>query len=142
MRIRSLHPSYLDSKGLVALRRETLLAKHVLEGKTKWYTNHPQLIRFKSQSDPLSAINQYLTIVEHEASQRWYSFDSFKIWPIAQAISIPVTQGQIDYEFQRLSTKLQHRDPKKYSENILTTDIKSHPLFTIIPWEIEVREKL
>jgi len=42
MRIWSIHPKYLDAKGLVALWRETLLAKHVLEGKTKGYTNHPQ----------------------------------------------------------------------------------------------------
>jgi len=47
MRIWSLHPKYLDTKGLVALWRETLLAKHVLEGKTKGYKNHPQLNRFK-----------------------------------------------------------------------------------------------
>ena len=40
MRIWSLHPKYLDAKGIVALWRETLLAKHVLEGKTKGYKNH------------------------------------------------------------------------------------------------------
>lgn len=37
MRIWSLHPKYLYTKGLVALWRETLLAKDVLEGKTKGY---------------------------------------------------------------------------------------------------------
>ncbi|WP_223209021.1 pyrimidine dimer DNA glycosylase/endonuclease V [Pyrococcus furiosus] len=37
----SLHPKYLDSKGLVALWREGLLAKKVLEGKTRSYRNHP-----------------------------------------------------------------------------------------------------
>ena len=47
MRIWSLHPRYLDAKGLVAVWRETLLAKHVLEGKTKGYKNHPQLNRFR-----------------------------------------------------------------------------------------------
>ena len=35
MRIWSLHPKYLDAKGLVALWRETLLARNVLENKTK-----------------------------------------------------------------------------------------------------------
>lgn len=34
MRIWSLHPVYLYKAGIVALWRETLLAKHVLEGKT------------------------------------------------------------------------------------------------------------
>ena len=45
MRLWSLHPMYLDVKGLVALWREGLLARAVLKGKTKGYTNHPQLIR-------------------------------------------------------------------------------------------------
>ena len=57
MRIWSLHPGYLDAKGLVALWRETLLAKNVLEGKTKGYKNHPQLIRFKNTIQPLNALN-------------------------------------------------------------------------------------
>lgn len=35
MRIWSIHPKYLDTKGLVALWRETLLAKHVLEEEQK-----------------------------------------------------------------------------------------------------------
>ena len=50
MRIWSIHPKYLDTKGLVALWRETLLAKNVLEEKTKGYKYHPQLIRFKSSA--------------------------------------------------------------------------------------------
>jgi hypothetical protein len=41
MRLWSLHPKYLDSKGLVALWREALLAKAVLNEKTKGYKNHP-----------------------------------------------------------------------------------------------------
>lgn len=41
MRIWSVHPQYLDAKGIVALWRETLLAKNVLEGNTKGYKNHP-----------------------------------------------------------------------------------------------------
>jgi len=60
MRLWSIKFEYLDSKGIVALWREALLAKKVLEGKTKGYRNHPQLIRFKEQPDPLSAINAYL----------------------------------------------------------------------------------
>ncbi|HWP85543.1 MAG TPA: pyrimidine dimer DNA glycosylase/endonuclease V, partial [Terriglobia bacterium] len=37
MRLWSLHPSLLDSKGLVALWREALLAQKVLRGETKGY---------------------------------------------------------------------------------------------------------
>ena len=43
MRLRSLHPSMMDTKGLVALWRESLLAKNVLENKTKGYKNRPKL---------------------------------------------------------------------------------------------------
>ena len=53
MRLWSIHPKYLDTKGLLAVWREALLAKKVLENKTKGYKNHPQLERFKQQNDPL-----------------------------------------------------------------------------------------
>jgi len=47
MRLWTLHTRYLDAKGLVALWREALLAQKVLQGKTKGYRHHPQLIRFQ-----------------------------------------------------------------------------------------------
>jgi hypothetical protein len=69
MRIWSLHPQYLDAKGLVALWRETLLAQKVLLGETKGYRNHPQLIRFKNHTDPLAAIAVYQTCAQNPALQ-------------------------------------------------------------------------
>ena len=60
MRLWSLHPKYLDSRGLVALWRESLLAKAVLDEKTKGYTHHPQLERFRCHSTPILAVNVYL----------------------------------------------------------------------------------
>src|SRR5690242_8174825 len=100
MRLWSLHPKHLDAKGLVALWRETLLAKHVLEGKTKGYKNHPQLNRFKNLKDPLIVINRYLMIIFDEASERGYKFDSKKFVYTSTRIKIKVTRGQLDYEFQ------------------------------------------
>ena len=41
MRLWSLHPRYLDAKGLVALWREGLLARHVLHGLTQGYLFFP-----------------------------------------------------------------------------------------------------
>jgi hypothetical protein len=79
MRIWSIHPRYLDSKGLVALWRETLLAKNVLERKTKGYKNHPQLDRFKMSKNPVNSINQYLQEVFHEARLRKFNFNREKI---------------------------------------------------------------
>ena len=67
MRLWSLHPRYLDAKGLVALWREALLAQKVLHGNTKGYRNHPQLTRFKQQQNPLAAIAAYLREVQREA---------------------------------------------------------------------------
>jgi hypothetical protein len=79
MRIWTIHPKYLDRIGLVALWRETLLAKHVLEGKTKGYKNHPQLNRFKNTDNPVDSINQYLTIVYQDSVKRGFHFNKDKI---------------------------------------------------------------
>lgn len=48
MRLWSVHPKYLDVRGLVALWREGLLAQAVLRGRTKGYLHHPQLERFRA----------------------------------------------------------------------------------------------
>ena len=59
MRLWSIHPKYLDARGLVALWREGLLAQKVLKGETRGYINHPQLNRFNSKRDPIGAIGRY-----------------------------------------------------------------------------------
>ena len=141
MRIRSIHPLYLDSKWLVALRRETLLAKHVLEGKTKWYTMHPQLERFKKQPNPLWAINTYLMEVRHESNKRWYHFEKDKIGDNLTKDSISVTDWQLRYEYQRLLQKLHTRDPERYRIMKNQKQIISHPLFHRIDGDTEPREK-
>jgi hypothetical protein len=137
MRIWSLHPKYLDSKGLVALWRETLLAKHVLLGKTKGYTHHPQLRRFKNISDPVGAVDHYLSIVVMEADSRGYKFDRQKIdWNFA-ACSMHVTKGQFNYEISHLLKKLKTRDRKKYNELRTLTQMEPHPIFELVEGEIE-----
>lgn len=142
MRIWSLHPKYLDAKGLVALWRETLLAKNVLEGNTKGYKNHPQLDRFKKVENPVGAINQYLLEVHNEAKTRNYNFDRSKIDSNFHEIIIPVTKGQQEYEVNHLLKKLQTRDPKKYNELKQIVTFDCHPLFEIIEGEIEDWEVL
>jgi len=93
MRLWSIHPQHLDSKGLVALWREALLAQHVLDQKTTGYRSHPQLIRFRNAKKPLDAINQYLSAVYAEAEKRNYHFDKSKIdWNFEEA-TIEVTDG-------------------------------------------------
>jgi hypothetical protein len=137
MRIWSLHPKQLDAKGLVALWRETLLAKHVLEGKTKGYKNHPQLERFKQSLHPLNAINQYLMVVFDEATHRGYEFNREKINWKAKACQLTVTDGQVQYETKHLQKKLKERDVKKYIENKKQEQFEVHPIFKVIKGEIE-----
>ncbi|MGA2330816.1 MAG: pyrimidine dimer DNA glycosylase/endonuclease V [Syntrophales bacterium] len=48
MRLWSLHPGYVDARGLVALWREGMLARKVLQHQTKGYKNHLQLHRFSA----------------------------------------------------------------------------------------------
>jgi hypothetical protein len=137
MRLWSIHPKYLDAKGLVALWRETLLAKHVLEGKTKGYKNHPQLYRFQKSPKPLDAINGYLAIIHQEALSRQYHFDKQKIdWSFLPT-SLRVTKGQLQYESAHLLSKIKSRDPKKYEELKTLLFFDPHPLFNLIEGDTE-----
>lgn len=137
MRIWSLHPKYLDTKGLVALWREALLAKHVLEGKTKGYKNHPQLNRFKKAKYPIDLINQYLAGVYDEAVNRNFNFDKNKInWSFRKS-KVSVTTEQVNFEVEHLLSKLKKRDIKKYKELKPRSTFDIHPIFKPIKGEIE-----
>jgi hypothetical protein len=133
MRLWSLHPSLMDTKGLVALWRESLLAKHVLENKTKGYKNHPQLTRFKCCKDPLDAINYYLSEIHKEAVRRNYNFDRTKVdWRFKKQ-KITVTTGQIQFELEHLKRKIT-RTPGHTLDRI---EKINHPIFKIIAGDIE-----
>ena len=118
-----------------------MLAKNVLEGKTKGYKNHPQLDRFKASILPIDAIHYYLRSVWSEAAKRNYNFDIKKFVEISDIEQIKVTIGQIDFERNHLLTKLEVRDEKKYNEIIDTINFETHPLFSLISGEIEPWEK-
>jgi hypothetical protein len=141
MRLWSLHPKYLDSKGLVALWREGLLARAVLKGDTTGYKNHPQLHRFKNFHDPLTAIDTYLLHVFKESQRRSYKFNKTKIGSDFTENRINVTQGQIQYEMAHLRSKLKLRDYDKYFEILNITNPDTNPIFCIVegdvePWEV------
>lgn len=142
MRLWSIHPKYLDSKGLVALWRESLLAQNVLLGNTKGYKNHPQLIRFKKTGEQSSAIASYLRSVAEEADNRGYNFNRSKIVDMVFKDKIPVTNGQVQYEFEHLLKKLKTRDRDLYQKYKDAVELDLHPLFSRIPGEIESWEKL
>jgi hypothetical protein len=137
MRIWTIHPRYLDTKGLLAAWRETLLAQKVLQGATRGYRNHPQLTRFKAHADPPGAIAKYLRAVYEEASSRGYKFSEQKIGAPDESASLVCTRGQLLYEWNHLKEKLKARDARRFSllENI--SEPEAHPLFTIVEGEVE-----
>ncbi len=137
MRLWSVHPSQLDAKGLVALWRETLLAKKVLEGKTKGYQNHPQLNRFKQSGNPLLYINYYLSEIWEAATKRGYHFDVTKFQKVDKPKPLTVTNAQVAYEYQHLLNKLKVRDEERYHSLLNVSNILVHPLFIVIEGEIE-----
>lgn len=138
MRLWSLHPKFLDSQGLIALWREGLLAKKVLEGKTKGYRHHPQLIRFRRENDSVDCIHLYLHLVCDEADRRGYNFDRSKLNHRTNAkTKINVTRGQMQYEWQHLLQKLKARSPEIYLLHCKRTRPVAHPLFQIVTGEIE-----
>ncbi|HQI38872.1 MAG TPA: pyrimidine dimer DNA glycosylase/endonuclease V [Spirochaetota bacterium] len=138
MRLWSLHPEYLDPKGLVAVWREGLLAKKVLAGKTKGYTNHPQLLRFKNYNNPMKAIDSYLFWIYKEAQKRGYHFAAEKINEELLIAIIPVTTGQLEYEFDHLLKKVYSRNLNFY-ERLLDgkNKIICHPVFYCIEGDME-----
>jgi hypothetical protein len=165
MRLWSLHPSYLDTKGLVASWREALLAQKVLIGETKGYTKHPQLQRFREckiessteykpkYSDATIAVGAFLLEIYNEATKRGYQFDHSKILcvkELAENDRIPVKYGQVQYEFTWLLSKLKERDLKRYKEmeNLKEGDkyvgLRVNPCFSIVPddMNLETWEKI
>jgi hypothetical protein len=137
VRIWSIHPKYLDTKGLVALWRETLLAKSVLENNTKGYKYHPQLARFKNSGNPQRSINQYLATIYNESLTRGFHFNKDKFNDYQSQINLAVTRGQIEFETIHLLKKLKIRDRESYNRLLKETDIDPHPLFKIVDGDIE-----
>jgi hypothetical protein len=142
MRLWSIHPEYLDAKGLVALWREALLAQNVLLGNTKGYKKHPQLNRFKNTGNPIGAIARYLRSIVDEADRRGYNFNKSKIANKKTKNRIPVTNGQVEYEFKHLLEKLHKRDPDLYNQFKMVNEIKVNPIFIMVSGNVEDWEKI
>jgi Pyrimidine dimer DNA glycosylase len=137
MRIWTIHPKYLDTKGLLAVWRETLLAQKVLKNETVGYRNHPQLSRFKETTDPVGAVADYLRGVYAEAVHREYNFSEERIAHASFSGQILCTRGQLLYEWNHLKEKLRARDARKLQEIKDILEPEAHPVFKIIEGEIE-----
>ena len=140
MRLWTLHPSHLDSQGLVAVWREGLLAKAVLQNRTRGYRTHPQLMRFRDHPRPVAAINSYLAGVLAEARKRGYHFDARKVQGPRTAVPIRVSRGQLAYEWTHLLRKLRRRSLRVYRVARRARPT-AHDLFRltagpVAPWEV------
>lgn len=147
MRLWTLHPRYLDARGLVALWREALLAQAVLRGETRGYRHHPQLARFRAAPSPVKSIATYLRAVHAEAARRGYRFDGTKIGRGGDVSRITASRGQLDYEWKHLRAKLRARDPSRLAALKSTKHPAPHPLFRVVrggiaDWEIVPGKRL
>lgn len=144
MRLWSIHPRYLDAKGLTACWREALLAKAVVAGRTKGYRHHPQLHRFGQGLTAQKKLIAYLYFIYQEALTRGYKYDARKLHgcPKNKRHLLKINSGQLNYEFEHLQKKLRQRAPLKYRENRQVRRIEPHPLFVKQKGEVEKWEKL
>jgi hypothetical protein len=144
MRLWTIHPQHLDTAGLTALWRESLLAQKVLEGNTKGYKNHSQLIRFKDTNNALNQIRFYMHSIADEADARGYNYNRSLIGPcgVDSVSRMPVTEGQFAYEFKWLQQKLEKRNPNMFTANEKEGVVEIHPLFYIIDGDIEHWERV
>jgi len=141
MRLWTLHPSLLDRQGLTAAWREGLLAQAVLLGRTRGYTRHPQLDRFRAHVHPEGAIAAYLAALAADAGRRGYRFDVTRI--VEQSDdepAIPVTTGQIAFEWEHLLRKLEVRSPAVRAE-VVGAGPLVHPLFVAVAGDVEPWER-
>jgi hypothetical protein len=141
VRLWSLHPQYLDSVGLVALWREGLLAQAVLLGRTRGYTRHPQLQRFREQDDPASAVAGYLHHVVLEAERRGYAFDRAKLPALTPTPPVVLTDGQLLLEWEHLRAKLRVRNPESYRRIARLKVPLAHPSFVVVSGPVAAWER-
>jgi hypothetical protein len=142
MRLWTLHPKYLDARGLVALWREALLAQKVLRGATRGYKHHPQLRRFSGLANPPAALATYLAAVQEEAVRRGYKFNASKIGRRRIRGKMTETRGQLFYEWRHLKRKLRKRDVKRHRALLPVKNPGPHPLFRIVPGKVRDWEKV
>lgn len=116
----------------MALWREALLARAVLQGETRGYRHHPQLTHFLAHDDPVACINRYLSDVYTEACRRGYQFDRRKLVEPVPAVRMTETRGQLAAEWDHLLGKLRERRPEQYRTLASVERPISHPLFRIV----------
>ena len=117
MRLWTLHPKYLDARGLVALWREALLGQKVLRGQTCGYKHHPQLIRFAETQNPPAALVGILKLFMKKPWNAITNLTPQKLESGRSGGKITETRDQLLYEWRHLKRKLKKRDHEPAPRN-------------------------
>lgn len=136
----SLHPAHLDRAALAACWREGLLAQAVLLGRTRGYTRHPQLERFRTLDDATVGIATFLDGLAVEAEQRGYRFDRSRIDRVPDpSVRLTVTMGQLAFEAEHLRRKVIARAPE-WTDH-LPDALSPHPMMDVVPGAVAPWER-
>jgi hypothetical protein len=113
MRIWSVHPCYLDTRGLGALWNETLVGRNSLRRREGGWYRHSQLNRFRDLPDADDILASYLELVYFESVARGFNYDRDLIGPVRKCFLqvIEVTEGQVKHELALLRGRLEKRAP-------------------------------
>jgi hypothetical protein len=76
-----------------------------------------------------------------ESRRRGYNFNRQKIPTAVSRKKIPITRGQLRYEFNVLCERLKRRDPERYQRLFSTHRIEAHPIFTVVDGDVEKWER-
>jgi hypothetical protein len=148
VRLWSIHPKYLDAKGLVACWKEALEAQDYIWGDRKGgrHENHPALNRFHWHQNPKHAISGYLAAILEEAAERGFNYNASLIrYPLGRCQRIYVSTAQLSFERQHLKKKLEERNQTEKLNQLLHKGLPAqHPLFLRLyepvsfPWELGI----
>ena len=85
----------------------------------------------------MGAIASYLRCVIEEADNRRYNFDRSKIVHKKFIGKLPVTRGQLEYEFKHLLGKLEIRNLELHVHLSKVKTVRLHPLFYRVNGDVE-----
>jgi hypothetical protein len=89
----------------------------------------------------VATIAYYLHIVQAEGARRGFRLDQGKIARVRQVDRRLTTRGQLSYEWLHLMAKLRSRDAERFRVQSRIHWPQAHPLFRIVPGDVEDWEK-